>query len=73
MEKSYSSVGDVPDFVEVEATEPTASLSVELRDSVRVVGRVPETKLTLKEARPNGPDCPPVCYQGEARVPYNEA
>lgn len=68
-ERSFPSHNELPRTFALMATQERTSLSLEVRDSSRVLAQLSETQLTLKATRPNGPKCEPVCYSGEARVP----
>lgn len=68
-EYEYSDGADVPLLLRVEATGQDVEVSAEVRTADKVIARLARTDLELRRAQPNGPSCPPTCFQGNVSVP----
>jgi hypothetical protein len=65
----HSSGADIPRLVRLEATRQKVRVSAEVTGTTGPIASLRDTTLTLKKGQPNGPECPPICYQGQVEVP----
>lgn len=66
----YQAGNQIPPMLMKEAPQKDqTTVSAEVRTSDEVFARLPDDKVKLGKAQPNGPRCGPTCYQARVRVP----